>query len=248
MPKWNTENAAAREYLLGVAEFWVRECDIDGWRLDVAGEVSFDFWREFSARLRALKRGFYITGEIWHDASRWINAGYFDAVMQYPLVGIILECFVAKTLAPPDFTARLFRLLARLPAASGRVAFNLLDSHDTSRVLTQAAGDKQALKNAFTMLFLLPGSPCLYYGTEAGLAGGGDPDCRRPMLWQPDERDEDLFGFFKRLIALRKERISLINNSVIHYSQSGAVHVWDFTNGPETIRAVYDGAILEVET
>ena len=43
MPKLNTENPEVRAYLLKVAEYWIKETGIDGWRLDVANEVGHSF-------------------------------------------------------------------------------------------------------------------------------------------------------------------------------------------------------------
>ena len=53
---------------------------------------------------------------------------------------------------------------------------NLLDSHDVPRALHSLSGDIKALKLALLLLFLHPGAPCLYYGTERGLAGGPDAE------------------------------------------------------------------------
>ena len=61
------------------------------------------------------------------------------------------------------------------------VMFNLLDSHDTERILTTAKEDTQLVKSALACLFLQRGTPCFYYGTELELDGGPDPDCRRVM-------------------------------------------------------------------
>ena len=44
---------------------------------------------------------------------------------------------------------------------------NLLDSHDVPRALHSLKGDLEALKLALVLLFLQPGAPCVYYGTEA---------------------------------------------------------------------------------
>ena len=70
---------------------------------------------------------------------------------------------------------------------------NLLDSHDVPRALHTLLGDIAALKLALLMLFLHPGAPCIYYGSEAGLAGGPDgdhatgpgPGCREAFPWGP---------------------------------------------------------------
>ena len=244
MPKWNTENPDARRYLLEAAAHWIKECDIDGWRLDVANEVSLDFWREFSGLVRSLKKDFYVLGEIWHDASNWINSGLFDAVMNYPLGRAVSSCFLERKASPRDFTERLFAVLNRYGDSRNRVGFNLLDSHDTDRALTRAGGDRQALRNAFTMMFLLPGSPCVYYGTEVGMEGEGDPDCRRPMIWDEKKQDGALRNFFRELIALRGKHLNIIRNAEISYSAArsddgGIVHFWNFSRGDESLVAVY---------
>jgi glycosidase len=240
MPKWNTENPEARAYLLKAAAYWITECDIDGWRLDVAGEVSLDFWKEFSRLVRSLKKDFYITGEIWHDPSPWVNSGCFDAVMNYPLGLAVSDYFLERKTGALGFTERIFSVLERLSDLHNSAAFNLLDSHDTQRALHRAGGDKQALRNAFTMLFLLPGSPCLYYGTEVGMTGGDDPDCRRPMIWDEAKQDKELLDFFKNLITFRRIYYNnIIGRCVIEYKNLGNLRRWKFSGEDESLYAVY---------
>jgi glycosidase len=241
MPKWNTENPQVRRYLLDAAVYWIRECDIDGWRLDVSDEVSLDFWRAFVEEVRAAKRDFYTLGEMWHDGSNWINPRCFNAVMNYPLGFAIAGFFLRKAVDPEEFTRRLFRALARYSDFHNRLAFNLLDSHDTPRALTVAGEDKLALRNAFTMLFLLPGSPCLYYGTELGMTGGGDPECRKPMVWNEKKQDRELLAFFKALIALRREHIELINQGVMAYRRLEGLPCWEISGGGRRLSVVYAG-------
>ena len=43
------------------------------------------------------------------------------------------------------------------------------------------------------VLFTMPGSPCIYYGTEIAMEGGHDPDCRRCMPWA--DIDAGVYGF-----------------------------------------------------
>jgi glycosidase len=241
MPKWNTENPGARRYLLEAAEYWIRECDIDGWRLDVSDEVSLDFWREFSARVRALKKDFYILGEMWHGAANWINPGYFNAVMNYPLGFAVRDYFLRKQTDAEAFSSGLYRALSRYGDLHNRQGFNLLDSHDTPRALSVAGGDKLALRNAFTLLFLLPGSPCIYYGTEIGMTGGADPQCRRPMVWDAAKQDRELQAFFRELIALRQNYRGIINDGVIRLESVRGLPCWEFGGGQERLRAIYSG-------
>ncbi len=81
--------------------------------------------------------------------------------------------------------------------------FNLLGSHDTARILTASNNDKSLAKLQFMMLFSMPGSPCIYYGDEIGMAGENDPGCRACMEWEPSKQDREMLDFMKRLIQLR---------------------------------------------
>lgn len=58
MPKLNTANPEVQKYLLDIATYWIREFDIDGWRLDVANEVDHAFWKEFKKAAQAEKKTF----------------------------------------------------------------------------------------------------------------------------------------------------------------------------------------------
>ena len=92
------------------------------------------------------------------------------------------------------------------------VMFNLLDSHDTERILWTANEDVQLVKSALAFLFLQKGTPCIYYGTELSLTGGPDPDCRRCMPWERVSSDNDMLNFMKQLIKIRKHASSTIQN------------------------------------
>ena len=84
LPKFNTDNPAVREFLMQVGEFWIREFDIDGWRLDVPAEIkTAGFWEEFRCRTRAIKPDLYLVGEIWREAADWLRGDRFDATMNY---------------------------------------------------------------------------------------------------------------------------------------------------------------------
>lgn len=92
------------------------------------------------------------------------------------------------------------------------VMFNLLDSHDTERILWTANEDVQLVKSALAFFFLQKGTPCIYYGTELALTGGPDPDCRRCMPWERVSSDNDMLNFMKRLIKIRKYASVIISH------------------------------------
>ena len=247
MPKWNTENPAARKYLIDAAIFWIKECDIDAWRLDVSDEVSFDFWQEFKQEINKVKPDVYLLGELWHDPSKWLNGKYFDAVMNYPLGTVIRDMFILKSIDIETFAKRLAKGLMRFSDIHTKIQFNLLDSHDTARVLTQAGGDKLAIKNAFIFMYMIKGAPCIYYGTEIGMLGTGDPDCRRPMIWDPKKQDKELFEFFQKLIGIRKTYAEIIKNAAIIYESKNDFHTWRLINEKGELNIVYNNGSTTIK-
>ncbi|WP_238653259.1 alpha-glycosidase [Paenibacillus piscarius] len=209
MPKLNTEHPEVKEYLLKVAEFWIKEVGIDGWRLDVANEVDHEFWRDFRKVVKRANPEAYILGEIWHESAPWLEGDKFDAVMNYPFTDAVLDFFVNGTLDAEGFAGLIGRQLSRYPLQASEVAFNLLDSHDTPRLLTLAGGDKHKMKLAALFQFTFMGTPCIYYGDEIGMDGAGDPDCRKCMEWNPERQDRDLFAFYRKLIDIRSAHPAL---------------------------------------
>ena len=105
---------------------------------------------------------------------------------------------------------------------------NFLGTHDTERIIN-ILGSEQKVCLAYALLAFLPGLPTIYYGDEVGLTGGGDPDCRRGMLWDENRQDLDMLAYYKRLIAVRK------NNSCLTMGDPDEVSASDET-GLVTIR------------
>ncbi|WP_264191551.1 glycoside hydrolase family 13 protein [Metabacillus litoralis] len=204
MPKLNTENAEVKEYLLKIGRYWVEEFDIDGWRLDVANEVDHQFWREFRQEVKKCKPDIYILGEIWHDSITWLQGDQFDAVMNYPFTDAALSFFAKDSIHVEEFANKIQNVYHMYPQNINEVAFNLLGSHDTPRVLTMCKNNTSKVKMLFTFLLSYIGTPCIYYGDEIGMLGDQDPGCRACMEWNEEKQDQELLNYVKKLITLRK--------------------------------------------
>ena len=207
MPKWNTNNNEVQNFLLHIAVKWIKEYGIDGWRLDVADEVSHDFWRNFRKAVKNEKPDAMIIGENWHDAFPWLQGDQFDSIMNYSFTKACLDYFAFGKYSAKQFCDRLSEILMRNTDQVNEMMLNLLDSHDTERFLTNVGENKSKLKCALAVMFFFVGMPCIYYGTEIGMIGGYDPDSRRTFEWNEDNWDKDLFQTIKELIQLRKEKI-----------------------------------------
>ena len=195
LPKFNTDTPAVRRFLWDVARYWI-DFGIDGWRLDVPQEIDDDeFWREFRRVVKAANPDAYIVGEIWGEAERWLQGDQYDGVLNYGVSRAALGFFAAETLDREyrpggfrltplrgrAFAHQIERLLSLYHEAIIQAQFNLLDSHDTARFVHQAGGDVDALRLSLLMLMVLPGPPCVYYGTEVGMTG----ECAIPTAGAP---------------------------------------------------------------
>jgi glycosidase len=236
LPKFNTRTPAARNFLLGVAEHWVRE-GIDGWRLDVPTEIADPgFWRALRRLVKAANPEVYLVGEIWDTAPDWLRGDRFDALMNYPLSRLTLGFFGGRdldtsarpggyrlrALGAPEFARQLKAMFGRYPRPVNLAQLNLLGSHDTPRALSLLGGNLDRLRLALLFLLTSPGAPCIYYGDEIGLRGGADPACRAAMPWKRSRWNLELREYVRRLIKIRHGHEALRRGTfTIAYARAG---------------------------
>lgn len=260
LPALNTDNPTVREYIMRIAEFWIREYDIDGWRLDVPFEIKTPgFWQEFRQRVKAVKEDAYIVGEVWWDSRQWLQGDQFDAVMNYLFTEAVIA-FVAgervsvaqvkgRSYAPhpandaAQFSERIQKVLNLYDWEINLAQLNLLDSHDTARLLSIARGDKATLRLATLFQMTFPGAPSIYYGDEIALHGGltydapfQDREARRTFPWDHPERwDLDMLAYFKQVIALRHAHPVLRSGQFTPLYAQGDVFVFARHDARQTI-------------
>lgn len=205
MPKLDTSNPKVREFLIGIALHYIKEYHIDGWRLDVSDEVSHDFWREFRRAVKKENPQAVIIGENWHDASVYLKGDQYDSIMNYAFTKAALDYFSTGSLDAAGMADRLGDLLARNSDIVDHMMLNLLDSHDTHRFYSEVGEDDNKFAAALMLLYLYPGAPCIFYGTEIKISGGYDPDCRKCMDWNKASKvaDTDIYKILTALADLR---------------------------------------------
>jgi cyclomaltodextrinase len=253
LPKFNTQTPAVREFIYSVAEHWIR-FGIDGWRLDVPGEIDDDsFWQEFRRRVRAINPQAYLVGELWHDARRWLKGDQFDASMNYLMTAACLGFFTGQhldlletlkaggyqgyveALDARGFAERIDHCLGLYAPEVTYAELNLLDSHDTPRFLTCASGDTNSLRLALTFVLSYPGAPCIFYGDEIGLMGRQDPECRQPFPWDNAKWNPELLSYVRQLIALRRRHPALRKGTFSRLYAEGGVYAFMRSLGDEQI-------------
>jgi glycosidase len=215
LPKLNTANPEVQRYLLDVAAYWL-ECGIDGYRLDAANEVDHAFWQKMRRLCEQSTREIYLVGEVWHEAQSWLLGNEFHGVTNYRYGELVKKGFSDAHYSPQKLLEKLNEQLQLYPKAVNAAQFNVLDSHDTPRLLTELAGNKALMMQIVAFLFMQPGIPVIYYGDEIGLSGGADPLNRGCMVWENEQQDQELLRFYQTLIVLRKRYATLFTEGTLH--------------------------------
>lgn len=219
MPKLNTSNPEVFNYLLNVAKYWIEETDIDGWRLDVANEIDHEFWRKFRKVVKSVKADAYIVGEVWHNSNSWLQGDQFDSIMNYPIQTACYEYFAKEIIDIETFKYKVNRTYFDYATQVSEVMMNLLDSHDTPRFITESGGDSNKLLMAFVFELFYLGCTSVYYGTEIGLEGKMDPECRRTMKWDKNDWNMYLFNNYKKLIDI-SNKFDVIKNGEFRWLEN----------------------------
>jgi glycosidase len=209
MPELDLAHPGAREWMMDIARYWLREFDVDGYRLDYAHGPGTAFWPEFWTACKAIKPDCFCFGEIVDAPEvQRAYAGRLDGCLDFHLGESLRRTFGRGLWAEADLERFLERHYAYFPDHFLLPSF--LDSHDMDRFLFIANGDKAALMRAAAFQMRLPQPPIIYYGTEVGLSqirtvteGFGLEMSRTPMLWG-DAQDRELLGYYRGLIQKRQ--------------------------------------------
>ena len=215
MPKLNLKNPEVEKYITDVACYWIRECDIDGWRLDVGDEISHFFWKNFRKAIKAVKKDMLIIGEIWHYAGDFLEGDEWDTVMNYPFYLNLIDLLADEKINVSQFVQNLGYLKGRLNKKCYPLMWNLIDSHDTARFLHLCNDNKKKQHLAAAFQLLLPGMPMVYYGDEYAMPGANDPDCRRGMYWDEEYQDKEMYNWYKKLMQVRKTHACIVEGELI---------------------------------
>jgi cyclomaltodextrinase len=247
LPKFNTDNQAVRRYLLNVARYWIEQGS-DGWRLDVPNEIDDDsFWLEFRQTVKSINRDAYLVGEIWTVEPRWVGPNHFDGLMNYPLRDAVSDFLNGGFITAAGFADQVEGILKRYPRENAYAMYVTLGSHDTERIYTRLNGDLNKLKLAYSFLLAYPGAPAIYYGDEIGMTGGKDPECRGAFNWNPETWLEELRGWLRALISLRKRYVALRRGSYkrVMVDDRRNVYVFARTLGDEALLVVLNASAAQ---
>ena len=249
MPKLNTGNPEVQEYFAKLCTHWVRDWGIDGIRFDVGNEISHRFLQHINRQVKAINPEVFLLGEIWMDSAEWLRGDEYDSVMNYPFMESLQNFWVDADADSRDFMYAMNRVYSLYPEQINRVIFNHLDTHDTMRALTRC-GSLDIFYQQQAVLMTMPGTVCLYYGTEIAMYGGHDPDCRKTMPWKDIKAGKFACHqkFTKALIALRKEYPAVRDTKILwhHDAANPRLVCYDRPGENGTIRVYLNGTEKDI--
>lgn len=255
---------------------WVKDINPNAY---LTGEIWWEDWNNYKMFV----------------GTKWLQGDAFDAIMNYRFARAIKN-FVADQkdkFSANEFADSLKQQYKDYSHDQLLIMMNLLDSHDVERfssiiinpdvwydhrqnpeqnikfdIRKPTDEDYKKLKLAWALQMTLPGAPMIYYGAEAGMWGGDDPDCRKPMVWEEyhyetetthpfhkvDRNDEvkfnkDLFDWYKKMITIRKNNKSLILGKVdfIDYPKDKNILIFERSYNNEILQILVNNQNEEKE-
>lgn len=232
MPKTDTADPALCDYFCRIGRYWVQRFGVDGWRLDVANEMSDGFLRAFRQAVKAVKPDALIIGEVWENAAHYLNGDMLDSAMNYDFRRFAGQFFATESLNAEEFDLRVSQMLMRYKTPALYAQLNLLDSHDVARFLSLCGGNVERMELAILFQMTFPGMPSIFYGDELGLEGQEELEYRQPMPWGCEH---SLYACYAGMIALRREHPALTHGDYTTCGTWGRCYCYARSGEGETL-------------
>ena len=212
MPCFNLDpGSPARAHLLEVARHWL-SLGVDGYRLDHANGPSREFWVEFMHVCQEVNPNCWTFGEIVAPADEQISfAGGMHGTLDFLTCQALRETFATGHWSLGHLASYLENYWAAFPREFSRPAF--IDNHDMNRFFFTAEESVTSQEAALSLLYLMPGAPIVYYGSEQELSQGqsihandalGFDEARMAMDWE-GRKEHTSAKVVRAMAAFRQE-------------------------------------------
>lgn len=188
LPLLNHDQADVRRYLYetpdSVVPHWLK-LGADGWRLDVAERLGEDVIRRIKKSIQSHFDDKILYGEVVETyGNRWLGEDLLDGAMNYVFLGNTVN-FLKNTINGEAYLYELDKMYREYPHEQLYNSWNIISTHDTSRMIHEVGGNESLFKIAVTLQFTYPGIPMIYNGDELGvMPGEKDRDNRQGLDWQ----------------------------------------------------------------
>lgn len=259
LPQVDESNAKYLDFIAkgddSIVRRWIK-AGASGWRLDVADELPDEFINEVNAAATGADRDAIIIGEVWEDASnkisygkrrKYLLGGGLDGVTNYPFRSAVIEYIKGE--GSGEFISKMEAIMENYPPYALKSAMNILGTHDTVRILSVLGTDSttrerhqeifidsyslpravRLLKMASLIQYTFIGTPCVYYGDEAGMEGFEDPLNRRGYVW--GRQNAEILEWYRRLGAVRMDKEALRGGDLKFLRSNDDILAYVRTNG-----------------
>ena len=259
MPTLNYTSEELRDIIYrnedSVLKKWLKPpYSIDGWRFDVADtfarndriQQADELWPRICESIKSVNPQAYILAEHWGDCAAYLQGGTWDSPMNYYGCGRVIRQFLGEPdlfmqkhpalrstgkITAQDVKNRIVQHLAKLPYVIWENQFNLIDSHDTSRLHNNPKVNLEEYRGAVIFQFMLPGAASIYYGDEAEIDGYIDSmeGCRFPMPWGKNIDGCQSYHLIKTLAHMKAQHPALSRGSMkILYAEGNILSIARF--------------------
>jgi len=225
LPQLNTTNPEVKNYLINTALYWLGK-GFAGMRIDTPLDLlnPRDFFKELRIAVKSAYPDAYIVGEIWDKRPEWLRGDAFDSLMNYYLGREILLKYARGAATGYATASLLASYYASVGVNVAGMGFNIIGSHDTSRVLTDlgcggvfdtpSPESVKRLKLLSTLQYTMPGTPVIFQGDERGICGRKEyyDEQRYPIQW--DKLNTEIYEHYKKLGQL-KRTLTPLHTSII---------------------------------
>ncbi len=194
MPDLNYDSPALKDSMFAVAEFWLSDIGVDGFRQDAVLYIDEDgsqlkntdgtlqFWQDFNTHVKSINPDAFNVGEAWEPTNivlDYISNDRLDYAFEFDLANAMLNSVNSGNSA--SIISQMQKVYDEYPFLQYGT---FLTNHDQNRIMNVLGQNVNKAKTAASLLLTLPGIPYLYYGEEVGMLGQKpDEDIRLPMQW-----------------------------------------------------------------
>lgn len=235
-PNLNTMNDDYINYVIkgekSIVNKWT-SLGVSGWRLNVTDELPDEFIETFRDKIKSIDSNSVILGEVWEDASnkvsyskrrKYLYGRELDSVTNYPLRENLIN-FIKGYIKSDVLKKKIMCIYENYPKENFYGNMNIIGTHDTERILTVLDGHIELLKLMVVIQVTIPGVPLIYYGDEAGLLGGSDPENRKSYPW--GNENKDIMEFYHKLIDLRNTEMCLRRGNFKIYDTESSIFAFE---------------------
>lgn len=235
-PNVNSMQAGYINYIVknenSIIKKWI-DFGASGWRLNVMDELPDEFIELVRARIQKINKDIILLGDTWDDASnkisyskrrKYLQGKEVQAATNYPLRESLIN-FIKGYIKSDKFKRKIMSLYENYPRESFYGNINIVGTSETERILSVLDENIELFRLLLVIQFTLPGVPLIYYGDEAGLKGGKDPDNRKSYPW--GNENKELINFYHKIVSIRNDENGLKKGDLNIYKTDSDIFAFE---------------------